>query len=179
MRTASNLLIQRGNTWVAIGKISVTHGRLRIWPDIAFTEEAALPANLVVWWGAEYEAPLFLITNVATASRAAWYYRRRFRIETFFSDQKSRGFHIHKSHLSDPARLSRLLIAACLAYVWMIGLGLYTLASGNHKLIDRTDRVDKSIFRLGLDWLKYCLKRKKSFRALFWFQPLPDSANVR
>jgi hypothetical protein len=28
--------------------------------------------------------------------------------------------HIHKSHLSEPARLSRLLLVACLAYLWMI-----------------------------------------------------------
>jgi len=41
-------------------------------------------------------------------------------IEIFCSDQKSRGFHIHKSHISDPQRLSRLLIAACLAYIWII-----------------------------------------------------------
>jgi hypothetical protein len=34
-----------------------------------------------------------------------------------FADQKSRGFHIHKSHIADPQRLSRLLIAACLAYI--------------------------------------------------------------
>jgi hypothetical protein len=27
-------------------------------------------------------------------------------IETFFSDQKSRGFNIHKSHLSDTVRLT-------------------------------------------------------------------------
>ncbi len=38
-------------------------------------------------------------------------------IETLFSDQKSYGFHLHLSHLSDPTRLSRLLIAACLAYL--------------------------------------------------------------
>jgi len=50
------------------------------------------------------------------AAEEAWrYYQKRFRIETFFSDQQSRGFHIHKSHISDPQRLSRLLIAACLA----------------------------------------------------------------
>jgi len=47
-------------------------------------------------------------------------YQKRFRIETFFSDQKSRGFHIHKSHISDPRRLSRLLIAACVAYLWIV-----------------------------------------------------------
>ena len=43
------------------------------------------------------------------ASRGACrWYAKRFRIETFFSDQKSRGFHIHKSHMSDVQRLSRL-----------------------------------------------------------------------
>ena len=31
-----------------------------------------------------------------------------------------RGFHIHKSHISDPQRLSRLLRAACLAYLWIV-----------------------------------------------------------
>jgi hypothetical protein len=42
--------------------------------------------------------------------QACKYYRRRFQIEAFFSDQKSRGFHLHKSHLADPTRLSRLLL---------------------------------------------------------------------
>jgi hypothetical protein len=41
-------------------------------------------------------------------------------IETFFADQKSRGFHLHKSHIADPQRLSRLCIAACLAYIWIV-----------------------------------------------------------
>ncbi len=58
-----------------------------------------------------------------TAEEACRLYEKRFRIETFFSDQKSRGFHIHKSHMSDVQRLSRLLIAACLAYIWIIYLG--------------------------------------------------------
>src|SRR5215813_1444288 len=39
------------------------------------------------------------------------------------SDQKSRGFHIHQSHISDVQRLSRLFIAACLAYIWIVYLG--------------------------------------------------------
>ncbi|MBK8418299.1 hypothetical protein [Candidatus Villigracilis saccharophilus] len=63
----------------------------------------------------------------------------------------------HKSHLADPTRLSRLLIAACLAYIWMITQGFFVIAKGKLSLIDRTDRRDKSLFRLGLDWLKYAL----------------------
>jgi hypothetical protein len=44
----------------------------------------------------------------------------RFTIETFFSDQKSRGFNIDKSDLSSPQRLTRLMYASCLAYLWII-----------------------------------------------------------
>jgi hypothetical protein len=179
MHTSPNLLVQHGPDWRKIGTFEVKQGRLRMIHTIAFTKEAGLPANLVSWWGAEYEEPIFLITNLPNASYACWCYRRRFRIETFFSDQKSRGFHIHKSHLSNPERISRLLVAACLAYIWMLSLGLFTLASGNHKLIDRTDRVDKSVFRLGLDWLKYTLKKGLPFEALFRFQPYHLAANVR
>ena len=57
--------------------------------------------------------PLYVVTKMNAAEAACRLYAKRFRIETFFSDQKSRGFHLHKSHLSDPQRLSRLFIAAC------------------------------------------------------------------
>ena len=110
---------------------------------------------------------------------ACRYYRRRFRIETFFSHQKSRGFHIHKSHLADPARLSRLLIAACLAYIWMVTQGLRVIAENRLSLIDRTDRRDKSLFRLGLDWLKYALKHSIDFQPAFHFLPLEALIHVR
>ena len=172
MRTGTNLLVRSGAQWEPLGSFTVTHGRLRLIPQIAFTRTAALPANLVIWWGAAYAAPLFLVTNLPNASRAAWYYRRRFRIETFFSDQKSRGFNLHKSHLADPERISRLLLAACLAYIWLMGLGLFTLATGKHKLIDRTDRIDKSIFRLGWDWFKYMLKKGLPIQVSFQFRPV-------
>jgi hypothetical protein len=77
-------------------------------------------------------------------------YSKRFRIETFFSDQKSRGFHLHQSHLADPQRLSRLLIAACLAYIWIIYLGSVCIKDGLVSTIHRGDRCDLSLFQLGL-----------------------------
>lgn len=79
-------------------------------------------------------------------------------IETFFSDQKSRGFHIQKSHLSNPARLSRLLLASCLAYIWIIYLGVCALEDTWRKRLHRRDRCDLSLFRLGLRLLARCLK---------------------
>ena len=84
-------------------------------------------------------------------------YAQRVRIETFFSDQKSRGFHLHKSHLSDPQRISRLLIAACLAYIWIVYLGSVCTKEGWVSIIHRRHRCDLSLFQLGLRILKHFL----------------------
>lgn len=88
---------------------------------------------------------------------ACRFYRKRMRIETFFSDQKSRGFHLHKSHISDPQRLARLMIAACLAYIWIIYLGVICLQDGWKNQIHRTHRCDLSLFQLGMDLLEFFL----------------------
>jgi hypothetical protein len=78
------------------------------------------PVTAVAWWGDDHDEPIFLVTNFLSASKACEYYSMRFTIETFFSDQKSRGFNIDKSHLSSPQRLTRLMYASCLAYLWII-----------------------------------------------------------
>ena len=147
--------------------------------QVDFTETAGLPVNLVAWWGADYEDPIYLITNLPNGSRACWFDNRRFLIETFFSDPKSRCFHIHKSHLSDPTRISRLLIAACLAYTWMICLGLFVTAHEKTGLIDHTDRTDKSLFSLGLDCLKCILKHGLPIDVHLLFQAASLEGNVR
>ena len=94
---------------------------------------------------------------MASAEEACRVYTKRFRIETFFSDQKSRGFHLHKSHLSNPQRLSRLLIAACLAYIWIVYLGSVCMQEGWVSIIHRGDRCDLSLFQLGLRLLDHFL----------------------
>ncbi len=85
-------------------------------------------------------------------------YRQRAHIETFFSDQQSRSFHLHKSPLCDPIRLTRLLIASCLAYLWLVYLGVCALRDGWLKRLHRQERCDLSLFRLGLRLLARCLK---------------------
>src|SRR5499426_981542 len=91
-------------------------GRLIELKEVALTREAYSPVMLLCCWAKGHAEPLYLVSNMSSAEEAIDYYQKRFRIETFFSDQKSRGFNIHKSHLTDPQRLSRLFIASCLAY---------------------------------------------------------------
>ena len=64
---------------------------------------------------------------------------------------------MHQSHLSDPARLARLLVAACLAYLWIIYLGALAGRDGWLRRIHRTDRCDLSLFQLGFILLDHLL----------------------
>ena len=72
--------------------------------------------------GEAHDEPIFLVTNFLSASKACEYYSMRFTIETSFRDHKSRAFNIARSHLSSSKRLTRLMYASCLAYLWIIFL---------------------------------------------------------
>jgi hypothetical protein len=132
-------------------------GTLVAFSDVHFTEAAYGPIMLICCWATGYQEPLYLVSNMDTAEEAARLYAKRFRIETFFSDQKSRGFHLHKSHIADATRLARLLIAACLAYIWIVYLGSICLQEGGVERIHRRHRCDLSLFQLGLRFLDYVL----------------------
>jgi len=119
------------------------------------------------YWAKGYQVPLYLVSNLATAEEACRLYHKRFRIETFFADQKSRGFHLQKSHISDPQRLSRLLIAACLAYIWIVYLGTLCEKEGWRELIHRRKRCDLGLFQLGLRVLEHFLNEESPIPVQF------------
>jgi hypothetical protein len=135
--------------------------------DVRVTEEAYGPLMLLCCWAKGYKDPLYLVTNMASADEACRLYTKRFRIETFFSDQKSRGFHLHQSHIADPHRLGRLLMAACLAYIWIVYLGALCVKDGLVSVIHRSDRCDLSLFQLGLRLLEHFLNENCSIPVVF------------
>jgi hypothetical protein len=138
-------------------------------PDVQITAERYGPVQVILVWDADQEAPLPLVTNLEVADEAVAWYRLRAHIETFFSDQKSRGFRLDRSHVSDPARLARLMVAACLAYIWIIYLGVVAKRDDWVAVIHRTTRCDLSLFQLGYRLLAHLLKEGL---------PLPDAINV-
>jgi hypothetical protein len=135
-------------------------GTLIALKEVKFTRSAYGPVMVLSCWAKGYQEPLYLVSNMDAAEKACHYYQKRFRIETFFSDQKSRGFHLHKSHISDPQRLSRLLIAACLAYIWIVYLGSVCEKDRWRPIIHRRKRCDVSLFQLGLRLLEYFLNEE-------------------
>jgi hypothetical protein len=166
-RTAKNIHVQTAGTWHTLAEIAVQRGRQKMWRQVRFTASAYGPVQVIGWWGSAYPEPLYLVTNLTDKADACRRYQKRVHIETLFSDQKSRGFQLDRSHLGDPERVNRLLIAACLAYLWIIFLG--TLASQPHwrRLIHRADRCDLSLFQLGLRLLDFWLEDDAPLRVAF------------
>ena len=157
-RTAPNLQMMVEGQPFSIGSLSPQRGDLVGVRTAWVTAKRYGPVSVLALWEEKYEAPLYLVTNLVELEAALALYRKRAHIETFFSDQKSRGFSIHKRHLRAPARLMRLLIASCLAYIWLVYLGACAVREGWLKRLHRQDRCDLSLFRLGVRLLARCLK---------------------
>jgi hypothetical protein len=157
-RTASNLLLSACGVTFHVGDLGPPRGELLAVSPASLTAKQYGPVSILAIWEAQYQEPIYLVTNMTDLDLALRLYKKRPHIETFFSDLKSRGFHIHKSHLSDPKRLSRLLIAACLAYLWIVYLGVCAMGDEWMKRLHRQDRCDLSLFRLGLRLLARALK---------------------
>lgn len=166
-RTAKNTQVFEDGMQFALCDLPVQPDDQIVVPDVLFTLEGYGPVTVMAVWDKGYTEPIYLVTNFDLPDQAWHWYKKRFQIETFFGDQKSRGFHLHKSHLSDPKRLARLMIAACLAYLWIVYLGITAMRTNYDKLIHRTDRSDWSIFRMGLAFLDYCLNLNLHFPVSF------------
>jgi hypothetical protein len=63
-----------------------------------------------------------------------------------------------RSQLRDPARLSRLLSASCLAYLWIVYLGVCAVRDNRVNRLHRRDHCDLNLFRLGFRLLARYLK---------------------
>ena len=156
-RTAKNVLLsEAGEKFQPTDLLLQPGDRIEL-PEVGFTATAYGPVLVAVVWETTWKEPLVLVSNLEFLEEAYGWYTRRFRIETFFSDQKSRGFYLGHSHISDTAHLERLLIATCLAYLWMVCLGQWVMQTGQLALIHRSDRCDWSLFRIGLAWVEFCL----------------------
>ena len=156
-RTACNLLITAEGGQFALADVPLAPGQAKWISPATITAKCYGPLHVLLIWDQACAEPIYLLTNIPQPELAADLYRKRAHIETFFSDQKSRGFNIDRSHLSDPARLSHLLLASCLAYIWLVYLGVQAFQDHWRTRLHRRTRCDLSLFQLGRRLLNFCL----------------------
>ena len=81
-----------------------------------------------------------------------------------FGDFKKHGFDLESTMLRHFLRLSRLILAVALLYVWLISVGGRSIRAGLRQLVDRVDRRDLSIFQIGLRIIERRLTNAFPFR---------------
>lgn len=165
LRQQPNWLVQpqAAGPWQRLDHLLNQAGQ-RLWlPAARLTQKYAYTVNLLAYWQPGEKQPWLLATNLATPQAALRAYRRRMWIEEMFGDFKQHGFDLETTHLHHFARLSRLTLAVSLVYVWLVAFGSRVIKNGQRYLVDRTDRRDFSLFRIGYNMLQRCLGNAKSF----------------
>lgn len=158
LRQKANHLVQRSGqtTWERFGDL-VKRGQ-RVWLTSALlTRRHAYSANLLAYWQRGEKEPWLLATNMPTSRATLRAYKKRMWLEEMFGDFKKHGFDLESSHLHHFLRLSRLTLIVALLYLWLLAFGSYVIKRGQRRLVDRADRRDLSIFRIGLSMVERLL----------------------
>ena len=162
LRTKLNRRVDFGSETAPIGSACVPKGHKSL-----FVPNALPCSNAVLWHEKRFERPIPLLTNMEVGWVACLYYKKRFSIETMFSDIKSRGFNLHKAQMSNPKRVEKLMIAVALAYLMVFLWGLAEVRQDFVNKVYRQDRKDKhSPFNLGLKQAQYCIENHYSIFSL-------------
>jgi hypothetical protein len=162
----NHLVMTKGHpNWRRIDSFELQPGTTVWLGNVILTRDSAYPTNLVLFWAKGEKEPWYLASNWSEPRAIVRLYRRRMWLEEMFGDMKGNGFDLERSRLRHFLRLSRLTLVVCLLYVWLVATGEHVLAAQLFAEVDRSDRRDLSIFRLGWDFIE---------RRLALHDPFPD-----
>lgn len=168
---SSQVQVTGATTWTRLDSLVTGVGQ-RVWqPQSRFTAQWEHRTNILAVWQLGCDKPWLLTTNLPDAAAAQQAYTRRMWIEEMFGDWKDHGWDLESTHLRKPARLSRLVLALALLYIWLTFFGDQLIKAGRRAWVDRHDRRDLSRWRIGLDTLHRCF-------ALIWQLPIPAPSLV-
>lgn len=143
--------------WQKVNTLATKSGQRQWLSHIELTQQHQHKCHFLAYWRSGEKEPWLLATNLPDSRKTLHSYKVRMWIEEMFGDFKSNGADLEKSRLRHFLRLSRLTLVVALWYVWLVAFGSSTIKSGLRHLVDRVDRRDLSIFRIGHDMFERCL----------------------
>jgi len=157
-----------GQPWIKLGQLPLQPGDTRPIGWVSLTHCHAYAAVwLVLHWQRGEDEPWYVVSDQPESRTILRHYTRRMWIEEMYGDLKGHGFDLESTHLQDPARIARLVLGVCVVYVWFLTLGSWVVKRGYRPQLDRKERRDKSLFRLGWDWLEHCTRLELPWRLHF------------
>jgi hypothetical protein len=148
-----------GQPWIKINQLSLQPGQTRYIGWVRLTEKHDVGWFwLILHWEQGEDEPWYLVSDCAGQRNLIRLYKVRMWVEEMYGDLKGHGFDLEATHLNDAQRISRLVLAVCITFVWFITLGSWVVKRGLRHLVDHKSRRDKSYFRIGWDWVERCLR---------------------
>jgi hypothetical protein len=136
--------------WVSLGSLLTKAGQSLWLGQRQLTQLHAYSVNVLAHWKLGEKEPWLLATNLPSFKVALKAYERRMWIEEMFGDLKLNGFDLESTHLRSVFKLHRLTFAVVLLFLELVASGSKIIKNGLRRLVDRSDRRDLSIFRIGL-----------------------------
>jgi len=168
LRLHSDTYVQLSNgKWTQLGDLAPEEGgENRYFDGVHVTKEDPYgPVSVAICHAEGEDDPWFVCTNQTEADYLTLRtYSRRMWIEELFGDFEDGGFHLNRSRLYQPERLSRLVMALAWTYVWLMHVGVWAVKRGFRHLVGRTDRRDRSYPEIGRRYLQRCLTNGRPIR---------------
>ncbi len=136
--------------WIALGSFLTRAGQSLWLGQRQLTQLHAYAVNVLAHWKIGEKEPWLLATNLPSFREALQAYERRMWIEEMFGDLKDNGFDLESTHLRSVFKLHRLTFIVVLLFLELVASGSKIIKNGLRHLVDRHDRRDLSIFRIGL-----------------------------
>lgn len=148
---------------VRLDRYPVHRGVCELHKNILYRQHDPVKQHVVIRWKKNLprkrDQPWYLMTNVEldcrstqAARRISDLYGRRFDIEELFRDAKSHqfGYALGQTRITRPDRFDRLILVMVLAYLLLIGLGLWARRNLPPRLWASNNRRDEcSAFTIG------------------------------
>jgi len=149
--------------WISLGSVLTKAGQSRWLGQQQLTQLHAYSVNVLAHWKIGEKEPWLLATNLPSLREALRAYDKRMWIEEMFGDLKQNGFDLESTHLRSVFKLHRLTFAVVLLFLELVASGSKIVKNGLRRLVDRSDRRDLSIFRIGLYMRERHLTNSKNF----------------
>jgi hypothetical protein len=130
------------------------YGPVRLWK-----QADPVAGGLSIYWDPRAAHPWFLFSDQPAQPRRLEQYADRFAVEATFQDAKSRGWDLENLPIVALDRLNRLLLVLALTLWLALHYAAACLHHGQRAQLDRHDRRDKGLLRLGRLWFCRCVGR--------------------
>ncbi len=139
-------------------------GAARYLDTVTIGAQQVGPFGLTLSWPRSgRDRTLHVLSDDPPTVRTLWEFERREAVEAAFRDDKSAGFQLERSRITDPHRLDRLLGAMALAQVFLKSIGTRVQLESRRRDVDaHYDEPGASVLQLGVRQVRMDVLRSRA-----------------